>query len=85
MCTCGLEPETTFHYLLRCNHYSTQRLELLNNLCFLNPSLKNYSIEKVLNILLYGSEDFSYSMDKEILKATIKYLKVSERFNGLLF
>ena len=46
---------------------------------------KNYSIEKVLNILLYGSEDFSYSMDKEILKATIKYLKVSERFNGLLF
>ena len=29
ICTCGLEPETTLHYLLRCNLYSTQRLELL--------------------------------------------------------
>ena len=28
MCTCCLEPDTTFRYLLRCNLYSTQRLEL---------------------------------------------------------
>ena len=33
MCTCRLEPETILHYLLRCNLYSTQRLELLNNVC----------------------------------------------------
>ena len=29
MCICGCEPETTLHYLLGCNLYSTQRLELL--------------------------------------------------------
>ena len=31
MCSCGKEPETTLHYLLRGNHYSIHRLELLND------------------------------------------------------
>ena len=35
MCTSSLEPETTLHYLLRCNLSSTQKLKLLNNVCFL--------------------------------------------------
>ena len=85
MCTCGCEPETTFPYLLRCNLYSAQRLELLNNVCILNPSIKNYFNEKLFNILLYGSEDFNCNMNKEIMKATIKFLKISERFNDPLF
>ena len=58
---------------------------VLNNVCILNPSLAYYSNEKLLNILLYGSEDFNCNMNKEILKATIKFLKISERFNGPLF
>ena len=85
MSTCGLEQETTLHYLLRCSIYSTQRQELLNIVCVLNPSLKNYSNEKLLNILLYGSENFNCNMNKDILKATIKFLKISKRFNGPLF
>ena len=39
-CTCGFEPKTTLHYLLHCNLYSTQRPELLNNICTLNLSLQ---------------------------------------------
>ena len=85
MCTCGLEPETTLHYLLRCSLFCTQRLELLNNIFILNPSIKNYSNEKLLNVLLYGSEDFKWNLNKEILKATIKLLKRSERFNDPRF
>ena len=85
MCTCGLEPEATLHYLLRCNIYSTQRQELLNNVCVLNPSLKNYSNEKLLNILLCRSENFNCNMNMDILKATIKFLKISKCFNGPLF
>ena len=85
MCTCDLEPETTLHYLLRCSIYSAQRQELLHNVCVLNPSLKNYSNEKLLNILLYGSENFNCNMNKDILKATIKFLKISKRFNGPIF
>ena len=85
MCICGPEPETALHYFLHCNLYSTQRLEILNNACILNPSLKNYSNEKLLNILLYGSENSNCNMNKDILKATIKFLKISKRFNGPLF
>ena len=36
MCGSGLEPETTFHYLLRCNLYCDLRTELLNDICALN-------------------------------------------------
>ena len=43
MCTCGLEPETTLNYLLRCSLFFTQRIELLDNVFTLNPSIKNYS------------------------------------------
>ena len=85
ICTCGLEPETTLHYLLHCILFSTQRLDLLNNVFILNPSIKNCSNEKLLNVLLYGSEDFNWNLNKEILKATIKFLKRSERFNDPLF
>ena len=85
MCTCGLEPESTRHYLLPCNLSSTRRLKILKNACFLNPSLKDCSNEKFLDILLYGSENFNYNMNKEILQATIKFLKISERFNCPLF
>ena len=51
----------------------------------LNPTLKNLSHEKLLNILLYGSENFSFNTNKKIIKSTIKFLKTSERFIGPLF
>ena len=72
-CTCGFEPETTLHYLLHCNLYSTQRLELLNNICTLNLSLQKCSNEKLLNILLYGSEDFHCNMNKKYWKLQLNF------------
>ena len=85
MCSCGLEPVTTLHYLFRCDLYSDLRTELLNDICALNPTLKNLSHEKLLNILLYGSENFSFNTNKKIIKSTIKFLKTSERLIGPLF
>ena len=83
-CSCGLEPERTLRYLLRCNLYSYLRTELFNDICTLNPTLKNLSHEKLLNILLYGSENFSFNSNKK-MKSTIKFLKTSERFIDPLF
>ena len=40
MFSCGKEPETTLHYLLLCDLYSIYRLELLNDICTVNESLK---------------------------------------------
>ena len=85
MYNCGLEPETTIHYLLQCNLYPDLRTELLNDICALNPTLKILSHEKLLNILLYVLENFSFNTNKKIIKSTIKFLKTSEHFIGPLF
>ena len=70
MCSCGLEAETQV-YFLRFNLYSDLRIELFNDNCALNQTLKNLSHKKLLNILLYGLEHFSFNANKEILKSTI--------------
>ena len=75
MCSCGKELETTLHYLLHCDFYSIYRLELLNDICALNDSLNNTSEENLLKVLLYGAEEFSFMIDSEILKCTIKFIK----------
>ena len=78
MCSCGKEPETTLHYLLRCDFYSIYRLELLNDICALNHSLKNISEENLLKVLLYRAEEFSFKINSEILKCTIKFIKKTQ-------
>ena len=75
------------HFITSCGLISSptkERLELLHNVYILNPSLKNYSNEKLLNILLYGSEGFNCNMNKEILKATMKFLKISKPFLNIV-
>ena len=85
MCFCGKEPETTLHYLLRCNLYSLYQLELLNDIYTLNRSLKNSSEEKVLKTLLYGAEDFTSQMNSEILKCTINFIQKQIALVALYF
>ena len=38
ICSCCLEPETTPNYFLYCNHCFNLRIELLNDICALNPT-----------------------------------------------
>ena len=65
--------------------YSNIRTELLNDIYIVDSSLMNYPDEKLLNILLYGSEFFSVKTNQSILKSSIKFLKSSERFDHPLF
>ena len=59
MWTCGLETETTLHILLRCKLYSAIRAEPLDDTYTAASFLTNYPDEKLLKILLHGSEYFS--------------------------
>ena len=76
MCSCGFEPETTDHYLLRCKLYTDLRLDLLNDI---------FSEDQLVNVLLFGSENFTLDANATILRRTIEFLKATERFNSLLF
>ena len=56
MYKCGVETETTPHFLLRCRLYPAIRTEPLDDIYIVASSLTNYPDEKLLTILLYGSE-----------------------------
>ena len=81
MFSCDKEPEPTIHYAFS----SIYRLELPNDICSLNHSLKNISEENLLKVLLYGAEEFSFKINSEILKCTIKFIKKTDRFSCPLF
>ena len=85
MCSCGFEPETTDHYLLRCKLCTDLRLDLLNDIYTIKQSLKNFSEYQLVNALLFGSENFTLDANANILRRTFEFLKATERFNSLLF
>ena len=73
--------EVTLHYLLRCNFYSIYSADIRA----LNHSLNNIWEENLLKVLLYGAEEFSFRINSEILKCTIKFIKKTNHFSGTLF
>ena len=85
MRSCGFEPETTDHYLLLCKLYNDLRLDPLNSIYNINQSLQSFSEEEIVNVLLFGSENFTLDINANILKRTIELLKGTDRFNSLLF
>ena len=84
MCSCGSEPETTAHLLLRCQNHVMNISKLLKNVYNLDQTLGNYDDVHLIHILLYGSEKFSLNLNKEIIQLTICYLKDTERFDESL-
>ena len=81
MCACGTEIETTKHFLLRCQSYSTQRLELFEKLEKVEPNFLSLSAKNQVLILFYGSQTNSQNPNQEILKNVIFYLKATTRFD----
>ena len=86
MCKCGVETETTLYFLLCCKLYSNLENGAPGRYIYTtDSSLTNYPEDKLLNIILHGSEYFSVKTNQSILKSTIKFLKSSERFDDPLF
>ena len=77
MCACRTEVGNTEHFLLRCQFYSTQRLELFENLEEVEPNFLSLNAKNQVLILFYGSQtNNSESLKKEFL--TLKQLLVLE-------
>ena len=85
MCACGADVETTEHFHLRCHFYSTQGLELFDNLETANPDFKNLSDKDEVSFMLYSSKtNTSENFNQNIIKLVIKYLKETGRFENSL-
>ena len=63
MCPCGTEIETTEHFLLRCQFYITQRLELFEKLEKVEPNFLSLSAKNQVLILLDGSRTISKNLN----------------------
>ena len=56
MCPCGTEVETTEYFLLRCQFYSIQILELFENLEKVERNFLSLNAKNQVFILLHGSD-----------------------------
>ena len=67
---------------MRFEFYSTQRLELFENLEKVEPNFLSLSVKNQVLILLYGSQTSnSESLNQEVIKNVISYLKATTRFD----
>ena len=78
MCFSRLKPEITDHYLLCCKLHADVRLDLLNNAFVLNQIFFKFFVEQLVNVLLYSSENFTFSTIAKILSNTIKIINRSK-------
>ena len=84
MCDCGAETETTSHFFLRCQLFANERQKLLDDVYRIDASIKNLNEESLIDVLLYGSDRFNDSKNKQILLYTICYIQATKRFEGPL-
>ena len=83
-CKCGIEEESTEHYLLRCPRFAPSRAALLRRVSdTVNPEILNLPHVHLYQVLLYGSRVYNAITNKLILEATIRFIKESNRFKIL--
>ena len=71
MCGCRTEVETTEHFLLRCQFYGTQILELFEKIEKVEPDFLSLSAKNQVSILLFDSPTIFQNLNQEILKNVI--------------
>ena len=81
LCSCSLEMESVSHFLLCCPFFTNLRITLLDNLIDIIGDISNLPDSKQVNILLYGDSAYNIETNTFILKNTISFLKMSERFD----
>ena len=84
MCYCGLETETTTHFLLHCLLFQSARQSLLMNIKKIDESILKKHDELITKTLLYGDDKFDLSCNKSIISSTIEFIVSTGRFSNSL-
>ena len=77
---CGTETETTRHLFLRCRFFGNEKQKLHDDVYPIDASIKNLNEESLIDILLYGSDRYNNSKNKQILFHIICYIQSTKRF-----
>ena len=74
-CNCGMDVESSTHFLLQCPSYINERCTLMSNLNRTNPQISQTSLQLLTNTLLFGNSSYSDKTNTHILNATIDYIQ----------
>ena len=85
-CSCGLDIESTAHFLIHCPTYITERLTLLSAIENIDNNLLDLCEPVSIKTLLFGSNSFDTNANTNVLNATIEYvLFTTKTFEEPLF
>ena len=84
ICSCGLDIETTCHYLLNYPNFTNERFTLLNIVSTINKNSVTSCDTTIVKILLYGDKMLNLMTNTLIFNASVDFILWSKRFDGLL-
>ena len=84
-CSCGLDIESTAHFLLHCPTYITERHTLLSTTENIGDNLRGLCKPVMIKALLFGSNLSDTNANTNVLNATIEYILATKRFEEPLF
>ena len=84
ICSCGLDIETTCHYILLCPNFTNERSILLNIVSTINESSLTSCDVSIVNLLLNVDESLDLETNTLILNANVDFISSSKRFDGPL-
>ena len=84
ICICGLEIETTTHFLLHCPLFQSAGQSLLTNIKKIDESILKKHDKLITKTLLYGDDKFVLPCNKSIISSIIEFIVSTERFSNSL-
>ena len=85
LCSCGLDIESTEHFLLHCPQFVNERRTLLSTIGNINYKLLENTDSNLTQMLLLGNTSFDITDNTKILNATIHFILLTKRLDEPLF
>ena len=83
MCLINDGIEDIEHFLLKCHAYSEERRDFLGAIIVLLQfhNISNLPNQALVRSTLYSDEIFTYNQNRQIVEATVRFIRKSERFS----
>ena len=85
LCSCGLDVESTGHFLLHCPQFVNERRTLLSTIGNTNYKLLENTDSVLTQTLLFGNTSYDITGNTKILNATVTFILLTKRFDEPLF
>ena len=82
ICNCGLDIESTCHFLLHCPNFVNERILLLNDVSRITKDALPTCETAFVKLLLYGDDSFDSATNTLILNASLEYILSSKISDG---